>query len=294
MNRADHADIRIGTLAQLSAGPEYIRAMAVHGFESFQLTGWNGLPDGMDLAAVAPAFLDAAGAATISGLAPFGNPLVNEDHRLAFETAIRNVRRFGGDLVCGFTGAQEDRSVDENMPRFKEVWSELARVAEGEGVRIGWENCDMGGTWNRPQYNLAHSPRAWDFLFDALGDPAHVGLEWEPCHQMVSLADPIPGLKKYLHKVVHVHGKDATIDREVIRDYGIRGGVPFAYHRHPGFGETDWTLVISILRMAGFRGAIDIEGFHDPVYKDELETTGQVRALEYLKACRGGPYLANP
>jgi len=33
--------------------------------------------------------------------------------------------------------------------------------------------------------------------------------------------------------------------------------------------------VISILRMNGYKGFIDIEGFHDPVYKDALETTGR-------------------
>ena len=56
----------------------------------------------------------------------------------------------------------------------------------------------------------------------------------------------------------------------------------------PGFGDSDWTRVISELRLAGYRGAIDIEGWHDPVYRDALEMTGQVRALEFLKQCRGG------
>ena len=61
--------------------------------------------------------------------------------------------------------------------------------------------------------------------------------------------------------------------------------------RTPGFGDSDWTRVISELRLAGYKGAIDIEGWHDPVYRDELEMTGQVRALNYLKQCRGGAEL---
>ena len=67
--------------------------------------------------------------------------------------------------------------------------------------------------------------------------------------------------------------------------------------RTPGFGDSDWTRVISELRLAGYRGAIDIEGWHDPVYRGDLEITGQVRALEYLKECRGGAAtcsIANP
>ena len=52
--------------------------------------------------------------------------------------------------------------------------------------------------------------------------------------------------------------------------------------------------MISELRLAGFTGSIDIEGWHDPVYRDALEMTGQVRALNYLKECRGGAFVANP
>jgi sugar phosphate isomerase/epimerase len=61
--------------------------------------------------------------------------------------------------------------------------------------------------------------------------------------------------------------------------------------RTPGFGDSDWVRVISELRLAGYNGAIDIEGWHDPVYRDGLEMTGQVYALEYLKKCRGGALL---
>ncbi len=71
-------------------------------------------------------------------------------------------------------------------------------------------------------------------------------------------------------------------------------GEPYVYHRTPGFGDTDWTDVITILRQGGFQGSIDIEGWHDPVYRGPLEMTGQVHALEYLKQCRGGPFVENP
>ena len=40
---------------------------------------------------------------------------------------------------------------------------------------------------------------------------------------------------------------------------------------------------------------MNIEGWHDPVYRNALEMTGQARALDYLKQCRGGAnYLQNP
>ena len=31
-----------------------------------------------------------------------------------------------------------------------------------------------------------------------------------------------------------------------------------------------------------------VEGFHDPIFKEEREWAGQLHALEYLKWCRGG------
>lgn len=130
-------------------------------------------------------------------------------------------------------------------------------------------------------------------MFDAVPSPA-LGLEWEPCHQMVSLIDPLPQLRQWLPKIYHVHGKDASIDHDALRRQGIRGGKSYVQHRTPGFGDTNWTDVISILRQGGFKGCIDIEGWHDPVYRNELEMTGQVHALRYLKQCRGGEFVPNP
>ena len=72
-------------------------------------------------------------------------------------------------------------------------------------------------------------------------------------------------------------------------------GVQFAQVGTPGFGDSNWTDIISELRLQGFKGSIDIEGWHDPVYRDDLEMTGQVHALNYLKNCRGGAEFApNP
>ncbi|HOF89550.1 MAG TPA: sugar phosphate isomerase/epimerase, partial [Armatimonadota bacterium] len=71
------------------------------------------------------------------------------------------------------------------------------------------------------------------------------------------------------------------------------GPHPFAFHRTPGFGDSNWTDIISELRRGGFTGSIDIEGWHDPVYCGELEMTGQVHGLNYLKRCRG-TFVANP
>lgn len=289
----NHQDIRIGTIAPIDKGPEYIAAILPHGFESFQLTTWQVFPE-IDLKEYAKKILDTIGEkAIINCLGVYGNPLTNPDCAKAWQTAIMNCGAFGAKVVCGFAGALEDRPVDQSIPKFKEVFGELAKVAADQGIKLGFENCDMGGTWEQPKWNIAHAPRAWEMMFDAVpGDT--LGLEWEPCHQMVSLIDPIAQLREWAPKVVHLHGKDATVAWDVIRKQGIRSGVQAIWHRTPGFGDSNWTDIITILRQNKFSGAIDIEGWHDPIYRDELEMTGQVHALNYLKSCRGGAFVANP
>jgi len=43
-----------------------------------------------------------------------------------------------------------------------------------------------------------------------------------------------------------------------------------------------------------WKGAIDIEGWHDPIYRGALEMTAQVHARNYLKCSRGGDFVPNP
>ena len=295
----ESCDVRIGTLVGKGQdSPDYIRQILPHGFESFSLTFWQTLGD-TDLARMADevkAVLEGSGA-IISSVAIFGNPLETEEQDLetvkGWEALIDNAHLFGTDIVAGFAGRLRGKPIDASMGRYKEVFGELAKRAADKGVRLAFENCDMGGTWESGDWNIAHNPTAWEMMFDAV-PMENVGLEWEPCHQMVSLIDPMPQLRKYAGRIFHVHGKDATIHWDVVRECGVDGPKPFAFHRTPGFGDSNWTDIISDLRIGGFKGSIDIEGWHDPIYREDLEMTGQVRGLNYLKACRGGDFAANP
>jgi sugar phosphate isomerase/epimerase len=293
----DHRDIRIGTLVKAESNPaEYIRQVLPHGFESFQLT-FPGHIDGIELVRIADDVRRVLGehgnAAIVSAVGIYGNPLVDERTAAGFASLIDMAGRFGCKLVCGFAGRIVNRPVPESMGRFRQVFAPLAARAEDAGVRIAFENCDMHGHWDWGDWNIAHAPGAWEMMFHEVPSPA-LGLEWEPCHQLVSLVEPLPQLRRWIDRVFHVHGKDATVMWDVIRTDGIRGGRQYIHHRTPGFGDTNWADVISTLRMGGYRGSIDIEGWHDPVYRDELEMTGQVRALNYLKECRGGDFVPNP
>lgn len=290
--------IRIGTLVNGGNADLVIPQIVGHGFESFNPTFWQttGRTDLKELAKRLRALSDEHGF-VISAISVFGNPLTgegdNSDTLASWERLIDHAHLFGATIVSGFTGRLTDRPIEESIPKFKEIFGELTKRAADKGVRIAFENCDMGGTWERGDWNIAHNPTAWELMFNAVPED-NIGLEWEPCHQMVSLIDPIPQLRKWVNKVFHVHGKDASIAWDIVKEYGVHGPKPFVWHRTPGFGDSNWSDIITILRQHGYKGSIDIEGWHDPVYKDELEMTGQVYALNYLKSCRGGQYVPNP
>ncbi|NBT13873.1 MAG: sugar phosphate isomerase/epimerase [Planctomycetia bacterium] len=295
-----HADIRIGTVVPAHARTaDVVRQLLTCGFESFQIVFGRSVGD-LDLADLAAAVrreLDAHApadgvAARMSAIGAYGNPLTSPEAVHDWERLIDAAAAFGCDVVSGFAGRVPGRPVPESYGRFGEVFRPLAARAADRGVRLAFENCEKRGTWESGDHNIAHAPQAWEAMFAEVESPV-IGLEWEPCHQLMSLVDPLPQLRRYAHRIWHIHGKDATVLWDVIRTHGIRGGVPYAFHRTPGFGDTNWTDLISTLRMAGWRGSIDIEGFHDPVYRDALETTGQVAALEHLQRCRGGRFVPN-
>ncbi len=292
--------VRIGTLVNgLQKDPaSYIKQILPHGFESFSITFWQTIGD-KDLKKLAASVKKALGGsgATVSSLGIFGNPLETQELDLktvkAWEALIDNAHLFGADIVAGFAGRLRGQPIDKSVDRFKEVFGPLAKRAADKGVRLAFENCDMGGTWATGDWNIAQTPPAWELMFQALPD-SNLGLEWEPCHQMVKLIDPMPQLKKWVKRIFHVHGKDATVHWDLVRSSGVFGPEQFAFHRTPGFGDSNWTNIISELRRGGFKGSIDIEGWHDPVYRGDLEMTGQVHALNYLKTCRGGSFVENP
>jgi sugar phosphate isomerase/epimerase len=289
--------IRIGTLVNgdVRGGPaNYIRQILPHGFESFSLTLTRQVPN-VHLKKMAEEVKDALGSsgAIISCVGIYGNPLVHGPTRDGWQQLIDAAEFFGCNIVAGFTGRIVDKPIPESMKRFAEVFSPLAKRAADKGVRLAFENCEMGGDWHRGDWNIAHNPTAWELMFNAV-PAANLGLQWEPAHQMCNLIDPLPQLRKYVKKVFHLHGKDASIRWDVIREHGIGGSHRFAFHRTPGFGDSNWTDIISVLRESGFTGSIDIEGWHDPIYRGDLEMTGQVSALNYLKRCRGGSFVPNP
>lgn len=279
-------DIRIGTIIPADAAPAMMRELDKKGFESYELDFNGKLPrlfDGIE--SLAQEVLDAADGRPISALGYYGNPLLDSAFRENLKELIRKAKLFRCPVVSTFAGGDPSKSVPDTIPLFREVFSELCAIAENEGVKLALEGCGYG--WYGGSTNIAYCPAAWDLIFEAVPSPA-LTLEWEPAHAVTRLMDPVAQLRKYAPRVSHIHGKDGTVDWDLIREKGLDGGVPLFHDRTPGFGDSNWADFFTILIRAGFEGSCDIEGYHDPVHYDDMEWTAQVTALDYLKRCRGG------
>ncbi len=64
-----------------------------------------------------------------------------------WKDCIDNAHHFGATCVAGFTGRIRNKPLPESLPRYREVWSELAKRAADKGIKIAFENCAMDGNW---------------------------------------------------------------------------------------------------------------------------------------------------
>ncbi len=278
-------DILIGTLIPVRRAAEMIPQLEPKGFESFELDFFRENPSAIDWSALADGINSKLANARISALGYYTNPILREEDRENLKVLIKNARRFGCGVIGAFAGGDPEKSVPDNIPEFRRVWTPIAELAEDEGVKIGFEGCGSG--WYRGCKNIGFCSDAWELMFDAVPSPA-LGLEWEPCHALEKLADPVRQLRRWADKVVHIHGKDGTVAWDVVADHGTDSGAEYCWNRTPGFGDTNWADLFTILLQSGFAGSCDIEGYHDPVHLDDMEWTAQLTALDYLKRCRGG------
>ena len=279
-------DIRIGSYVPAVHAHTMIPQLNPLGYESYALNFNRVAPEILPhIGEHARAIVDALDGRTISAIGYYGNPLTDLEFRENLIRMIKSAHLYGCSLIGTFAGGLPGQPVPDAIPLYKEVFTELSKIADAEGVRLSLEA--HGCNWNASSGNIGFCPAAWELMFDALDVPS-VGLEWEPAHMLRQVMDPIPVLRKWAKKINHLHGKDGTVAWDVLRDYGIDGGREWMWHRLPGFGDSNWADIFSILIKSGFEGNCDIESYHDPVHFDDMEYSAQKVSLDYLKRCRGG------
>jgi sugar phosphate isomerase/epimerase len=230
-----------------------------------------------DEAAKINALMESCGV-TISGLGYYPNPLAPDKDEAAvyiahIKAVIEAAKKLGVSVVNTFIGRDWTRSVEDNWPRFKEVWPPLIQFAEDHGIKIGIENCPMlftGDEWPGGK-NLAHSPAIWRRMFEEIPSD-HFGLNYDPSHLVWQQIDYTKPLWEFADRIFHVHAKDVRVDKDHLNDVGILA-TPLEYHtpKLPGLGAVDWGRFFSVLTDTGYDGPVCIE-VEDRAYEKTLET----------------------
>ena len=213
----------------------------------------------------------------ISGLGYYPNPLAPD--RAEAGAAVAHLRQvidaaaaLGVGVVNSFVGRDPALTVDANWPRFLEVWRPLVQHAEDKGVRIGIENCPMLFTadeWPGGK-NLATSPAIWRRMFHDIPSPSF-GLNLDPSHLVWQQMDYLAPLHEFRDRLVHVHAKDARLDRKAIDEHGLLA-YPKLWHtpKLPGLGDVRWGAFLGALADTGYDGHVAIE-VEDRAFEGSLE-----------------------
>jgi sugar phosphate isomerase/epimerase len=238
------------------------------------------------------------------------DPKQRESATALLRRAIDIAGHIGVKTVSAFAGAVIDVEMNErggnpvykplenHLPEILAFWEPLARYAGERGVRIALENCPQGA-WHLPimHYNIMGQPAIWERFFND-SRSENIGLEWDAAHLICQFIDPIANIHKFGRRIFHVHAKDAYINRPLLETYGIcHPGV--AEHRFPGLGQANWAEIVHALVRAGYDSDLNIEGRHDPVYRDHdgglrLEDTGLLIAKALLEPFTHGTERLSP
>lgn len=217
----------------------------------------------------------------------YANPLdprQTEFARSVFLRAIEVAGHLHIKTVAGFPGAVIETELNERggnlvykpfenyIPRLLAFWEPLARDAAEKGVRIAFEHCPQGA-YHLPimGYNMLGQPSMWERLFNETKCD-NLGIEWDASHLICQFIDPVQNIHRFGSRIFHVHAKDASINRQLLELYGpCHPGV--AEHRMPGLGQANWAEIVHALLREGYDSDLNIEGWHDPVFRDHAQSS---------------------
>jgi len=176
----------------------------------------------------------------LAGYAPAGD--LASARKLAWAA-----RALGSVAVRMWVDRPERGRIAAQFAAQRSAWAELARIADGEGVRFVLETHD--GT-------LATSPSAALRLLDGL-DPRHVGVIYDIANTVREGSEPLESAIGLLGEfLVHVQVKDVWHrSGGTSWDGTATGFAPL------GQGTLRWPMIIGQLDAAGYHGWLSIENF---------------------------------
>ena len=202
----------------------------------------------------------------ISSLGFYPNTMdPNEEKRNAaiehLKALICASAKLGVNMVTTFIGKDQNKSVEENIELFKEVWPPIIALAEEKGVKVAIENCPMlfgKDQWPGGQ-NLMCTPVIFRKLFDIIPSP-NFGLNFDPSHYVWQQMDYIKTIRDFKERIFHIHFKDIKLYPHKLAECGVMA-YPLEYMSPvlPGQGDVDWGAFVAVLNEIRYDGDAVIE-----------------------------------
>lgn len=278
--------MRIGFLTQYS--PERVKFAKEAGFNCLELQAPPG--SSLDANTIGDNLrrikdtLDEHGVA-VSALGCYFNHLEEskeEEYSRYFRQLIKMAPRLDCHVIATMGGctarSRETGKIEDSIADFKRIFSEHAKVAEDNNVKIAFENWPGGHPWPL-LINIAISPAAWDAMFDAVPSPA-LGLEYDPSHLVRLQIEYLAPVRRFAERIHHVHAKDTTIKTDVLNEVGYIGQ-GWWHYSIPSRGVVEWTAFFAALKEIGYAGDVNIE-HEDPDFTDDKFDEGLYLGQKFL------------
>lgn len=223
----------------------------------------------------------------ISSLGYYPNPMdANQEAATVAQEHLKKLiqvsAKMGIHMVTTFIGKDKNKTVDENLDLFQQIWKPIVELAERENVKIGIENCPM--LYTKDEWpggvNLASTPDIWRKMFERIPSP-NLGLNYDCSHPYLLGMDVCKPLHEFRDRIFHVHFKDIKIHQDKLNEYGYFS-YPSLWHspKLPGLGGVDFAAFVSALNDIGFKGYACIE-VEDRAFESSIEDVKNGIASSY-------------
>ena len=114
-------------------------------------------------------------------------------------------------------------------------------------------------------------------------DPEYVSLLFDTVHFTYCGEDPLEVVKKYVHRIKHVHLKDIrpeVVEQVKKENMSFLAGVRAGAFTIPGDGCINYDPIFKVLEEAGYEGYMVVEAEQDPAKANPLEYA--IRARKFI------------
>ena len=163
---------------------------------------------------------------------------------------------------------------DEEWDTFCTGMNKLGKIAK--------EEYDIALTFHHHMGTVVQSLAEVDRMMENT-DPEYVSLLFDTGHFTYCGEDPLEVVKKYVHRIKHVHLKDIrpeVVEQVKKENMSFLAGVRAGAFTIPGDGCINYDPIFKVLEEAGYEGYMVVEAEQDPAKANPLEYA--IRARKFI------------